>query len=392
MAFRLPLPRSSLIMGALATLFILTGSFTIILAGENESLNAKLNNVTQEYVGYRQESQKRLDDYALNVTLLQKENADLASELSDAQSRYATLNSTYQALGQKYQLLQSGVESTLDKIDTYETELRDSILWFKENSKLGLSFKEEAAKTYLKDNCFQKSTSSCKLLTGCLNLVNAEYLGLEYKYDNTTSQQSDKLQSLFEFGANKGGDCEDYSLFYKAEWNYLLEACGDSPIEVQAWYTDASILPDQAGQHKHWLNYPKTWYLEGVREKSFEGFKHPNIACGLLYDPNQGKAGGHCVIALTRQEILSINDLPLLDGAVLIEPQTGEFIGLVNDPSTNIRLLFPDNENQLGPYLSQIITDTDRYLYSQTYHEWEGYASFSAVLEEQKTRLLDMRQ
>jgi hypothetical protein len=196
-------------------------------------------------------------------------------------------------------------------------------------------------------------------------LVNEQFMNLEYK-DDTTLGKQDKFISLSEFLQNKGGDCEDFSLLYKAEINYLLDNCTKNKITIDAF------VP---GSGKYFLDNSNTWYYSDAKKYTLkQGYTHPNIVCGFLKDPNKSDAfGGHCVVAFSKEKITSINNLENLNLAELVEPQTGQYLGHVIYGGEAFKIeYYVDGEYipEDSSYIKQIITNDDYYLY---HGGWKSY-------------------
>ncbi len=327
------------------------------------SLQEDYEMLNLEYGSYREQAGARIGKLEQNVSDLESEVENLEQENSE--------------LRESYEVLEGEVEETIGKIEQYESDLEDSMEWFSQNSVLGEE--HSRIKRRLENECVE----SCVIKTGCFYLVNSEYLGYEYKQDTETSGQTDKLQSLEDFIENKGGDCEDYSLFYKAEFNSVLEECGDSAV-LEGWVETDNPLDG------YWLNYGKSWYFEGAEAVELKpGCIYPSVVCGRVYDPNQGRVAGHCVIAFTKEKIVEKEEIEELEKSPVIEPQTGEYLGLLHG-SSGISLVNGKNYKNLpSSYIYEIITDTDLFLFSFDSGEWLGYSIFSEELAQKKADLLE---
>lgn len=106
--------------------------------------------------------------------------------------------------------LTAAQNSISSNIEIIKTELNDSVDWFVTNSKV--TDPRITAK-------IEKCLSACTISLDCIATVNQKDLGIEFISDAGDEQ----LLSLDAFYNNGGGDCEDYALFYKAEYNYLRE-------------------------------------------------------------------------------------------------------------------------------------------------------------------------
>ncbi|HII71257.1 TPA: hypothetical protein HA265_00705, partial [Candidatus Woesearchaeota archaeon] len=349
-----------LILLLVVCLGLLSG-YTYILMSRLGAAENEIMQVRNEYSLYQQRTESQMEALEEDVSAAQSDRDKAEAELDELKGSFSELEELYSTLRGDYGSLKAEMEETMDKIDSYEQEVQESMAWFKENSMLGKRGEQDMAKTYLGIDCYMEEGDKCYVKTGCFYLINAEYLGLEYKRDVETSDSEDKLQSLQGFVDNGGGDCEDYSLFYKAEWNYILDKCSGKDIVVQSWYKTAT------SDSRHWLDFDEDWYIEGVTEKILaSGYIYPSVVCGRIYDPQLNKVSGHCVMALTTDRIEDIADLQLLVGSPLIEPQDGQYVGIIDEPG-GVHLV-QDGEVPLifSSYIFSVITDNDYFLFSDT--------------------------
>ncbi|MBN1175273.1 hypothetical protein JXA48_01380 [Candidatus Woesearchaeota archaeon] len=322
-------------------------------------------------------------------------------ELSTLENKFSSLNDSYAVLNSQklnletnladakndYDGLKKESADIIGAINTYQTEIQNALSWYKKNSVLGQSKTEERIKSRLDSYCFEIKQNTCEIKLGCFYLLNSEYFDLSYHYDNETYSKEDKLSSLTEFLDNNGGDCEDYSLFYKAEYNYVLSQCEGKSVVLKGW----TLPNDDSDTRKYWLNNARTWYLDDVALVTIENFTYPNIVCGALYDPVLGNVAGRCMLAFTEKPILSSSDLDDLDGAFLIEPQDGSFRGNINQINSNVFLLTNKTytDDSILSWIDSVISDSDYYLFSRTYASWLTYDSFDKQLQEQKIKIKD---
>lgn len=368
-----------------AVLLVLAISYII-------TLNSNISSLEQDNVLLQEAYDQDKALLESELSNLSQENMVLNEYLGELNISYSELDISYTELSQELQDLQAEVDTVIERIESYEQELQDSMQWFNDNSDLSILDSDYAIKRYLQTNCLMQSHGRCRIKTGCLFLINTEKMDLFYKYDIYTSNEMDKLQSLSEFVENDGGDCEDFSLFYKAEFNYLLELCEDvdpTEIYIESW-TGAKYE-----YHKYALDFSRTWFVAGAEEYDLkEGYIYPNVVCGILPVPSGG-ASGHCVIAFTSDRIMSEDDLVLFDQAPMIEPQTGNYLGLINDESSQVYLLSKEyfeesEEGMYKPYIYEIITDDDLFLFSIDDLEWMSYSGFYEELSEKEQELQNL--
>lgn len=320
---------------------------------------------------YKMESNNKLNQLQTQISQLNRSYNLLREQKGELDKEYTEINDTYQ-------ILKKEANETIKTLQEYELEIKESMSWFKLNSDLNNINKPRKVERELNRDCFKIRSSKCYIKTGCLYLINREKLDLEYKKDIDTTGNEDKLQSLSDFIEKGGGDCEDYALFYKAELNYILEQCREREpdnIIFESYYID------ELSSDRYWMDYNRDWYLEATTESSFDTYIYPCVVCGNIYDLNSDENYAHCVVAFTKNKINNIENVSLeLDGAPLIEPQDGSFIGFVNGDS------YGANQAVDIEDITDVITDIDYYKYIDK-SGWLGYSFFSNKLKEQQNKL-----
>lgn len=323
-------------------------------------------------------------DVARSKELMTTKDAELQSirqqyDVLEAQCEDVSLqlDETKRRLGESL-AAESSTSLTLSRIkteiDVYKAELQESIQWLRTQSntyavKDFTTSRMNVTKVLLR-NC--EDRNGCEIRTACMNVMMSKMLGLEYRPDIETTDTEDHLQSIQDFVDNRGGDCEDYAFAYKAMFNTLLLACDEDDVEVRAWVPSvvetSRVLVSEDPEQK--------WYLSGASEYVVpSGYRYPSVVCGLMYDLNTFSQDGHCVIALTNVRVADVHDLAWLEGAPLIEPQNGMFMGFIGSDS-GIYL----GGHVSGSYINQVMTDDDRYLYGSD--GWNSYSSFIKRIDE----------
>jgi|GEM_PF-3393363 len=251
------------------------------LLNKLENLSIKYENLSYEY--------KRLEDLYSNLSL---EYKNLTEQYNNLKSMYEILkkeNEEYKKLAMYYEILHN---LSLERHK-----------FLSENFNYDFSSKP-FIKT-VKDKCLLEN----KLNLPCaINILKEKY---SYKY---ISDKDDELSSVEEFINKKGGDCEDWSLFVSSLINYF----------VRNYKIDYIILYEQKIGYNFYL-YKEgdiEYYYQDATSKNINliEYKYQNIIC---YIRNQTE--GHCIIALSNEYInpLNLNKVK----AVLLEPQSGEYIG-----------------------------------------------------------------
>jgi hypothetical protein len=336
-----------------------------------ESTNAALNEKQQE-AGFLAE---KLDAASLEIAGLNERINESSKQLAQVSEKYV---STKQDINQ-----------TISDIEAFQKKIEESMAWFKTNSELGAETSSALNWEVKLDvitqglhMCYESDGAICRIKTGCFELVNSKVVKMSYITDIVSTNQKDRLISLNEFINNKGGDCEDYSLFVKAEWNYVLQKCNDSGatqfmLESPKYELDVGAT--------YYADFEDRWFLQDTPTQIIsDGSIYPNVICGQLDDSKSG----HCELAITKQKINSLYSLSELNDAPIIEPQGGYYDGKIGIRASGIVLPTYYEKSMPSEYIYQVITDSDLYLLSET--GWRSYSSFEADLNTAKEQLLEL--
>lgn len=302
----------------------------------------------------------------------QSKNIQLHQEINILEQNYQALKATNTALQQDNERLQREVGSlqslaqqstrelgqTQERIDDFETTVKESMRWFRDNSNFAnVGYNE--TQQMLRDRCLQFDNASCMIDLYCIYAVNEEN---EFTYDDDIdlTGEEDFLQSLDSMYSKNKGDCEDFSLQFTAQYNFLADEClkNVSRHNIRLFTQDISV--------------PGT-YLYPV--------------CGQ-FNPQAlvENYAGHCLVAAVQKPINNSEEIYMnLRNAVLIEPQTGEYVLDLNDTASIF--LFDDGNAPTTLYhLNTIITPDDLKLFYSWGEEvgWIGYADFLQEIEGEK--------
>ncbi len=283
-----------------------------------------------------------------SLELLKNENQELKDSNSKLLRESASLSSAMKST-------KIEVEQALEKLNDFETTVKNSIKWFRENTNIQNYSEYEKIRKEL-DACLQMN-ENCNINLKCIYDVNKKN-GIRYRYDEDTTGKEDFLKDLKLIYEQYGGDCEDFSLLYRAEFNYLMDKC---LINYTLDYI-YSIATD-----------PKTDNSFRIDED------YMSIICGT-FDPKEviGNVAGHCLNALTKNPIKSSDEIySQITYGVMVEPQLGEFYGYMNS-TEHIKIFDDGTVPDTLYYLDFVITDDDLYIYNP-YSEkvkWGGYHDF----------------
>jgi hypothetical protein len=356
--------------------FLLIAVLALVLLRTSNSvsdLQVQVLDLTKSYETTRDAlSTERLAAAERN-DLQQANNTNLSRELSAVSKNYAALDERFTKLRTQYSQL-------ADDIDEYEERVDENLDWFKVNAHFGEQLSAVSKRT---DECFDVSGDICTIRTGCTWLVNQERLGLTYRTDMDTTKKIERIQSLDEFVENRGGDCEDYSLFFKAQMNHLREQCianDASDIQFEGWqYVDNPT-------HSYKVDFENQWTIKSAESVPIpREFQYPNIVCGDVYNEFEELQTGHCVIAFTDKPIESALDLVTLQTAAIIEPQDGSFLGYLGTNYLTIarpgRDRIPQDTDGWQMQFYMVITDNDLFQFSYQTQQWRSYSGFGERAE-----------
>jgi len=289
-------------------------------------------------------------------TLIETKNDlnNTQKELEDANTQLHNLGDLLEETKQKFVDIR-------DEISNMETSIDESIQWFKENAYLPPSLKSFISRA--KAKCIDSGT----LNLACVPYVMELKLDFIYKYE-----YPDKLYSIETMVDNKGGDCEDYSLFLKAYLNTLKITYNSMKLEAWSPGTDQYIIYEE--DNTFWYHSGSKKFIGNLNEL------YPYSICFTTYY-NGSRFEGHCIVALAEKEIDSIEDIGNLNNALAFEPQDGRYKGVVG---TDYGICAEGNEDCIYSIesISIIITDSDLFEFSEG--EWRSYG-----LQKDNAGLLD---
>ena len=220
--------------------------------------------------------------------------------------------------------------------------INQSIQWFTENSQLPDVYKADRYENKVRKGCEDKGI----LNLACVAFLMEEELGITYRSD-----PGDKLYSLVEIIDRKGGDCEDYSLFFKAT---VRDYEG-----FEAW-------DEGGGKYEVYGDDQQIWYYDDAHGILIEG-ENAYPVC-YYYGSGGGVLLGHCVVMFTDKTINSADDISTenLIGSELVEPQSGKYVGRIGEQFS----ICSEGICDEAYAIAFIITDNDLYHFDQ---KWDYY-------------------
>ena len=323
------------------------------LTSENAELNASLMHTEESLanetaransLGSELESTKHtLDETGNSLNTCKSDLADETEQLGICLSRN-------EELAVFLTETKDELENLSGELGQFQMQIESAMSWFTENSNMdNLS----ASLRYQVDKC----TSNTEINAPCIPIVMKEEKGWAYQVE-----EGDTLLSLEEMVRKKGGDCEDWSLYFKAAYNYLKEE--DRPERYLV-----SAVPGTG----NFQIYGDHYYIDAEGREI--GTTKDNIYI-ICYD-------SHCIVAMSDVEIQNSSDLYKLTGAPAIEPQNGQFMFTVGS------LLAPSICSDEGCDYSDIwliITDDDIYDFHYGW-QWISYKDYHDAAGYYKSRV-----
>ena len=330
-----------------------------------------------------------VSDMAQKTSALSAQNSQLSQSLSSTQASLSSTQSELAAANGRISVLDASVAQKDSSIASLQAELATeqgkrgqlaqdyatlqqninaSMAWFRDNAVFpaNLTWSSSIMAKRLGEDCIDRGS----LNLGCVSyiLTNVGF-AIHYRTDTSANgTKNDHLQSLKETINLGWGDCEDYSLLLKSIINMFKQ--NGQTASIVAWQpggsTDFRIYPPESKS----TVTDQFWYYPNARGVSLGAVNgvFPYVVCYTV-----DSASGHCVVALSGQEILSSQDTGKLSGAQIFEPQDGHYIGTVGSAlgiCGNSYCTHAPGEIYL------IIADGDLYQHDGTM--WAGYADYYA--------------
>ena len=343
-----------------------------------------------------QKNRQTIIEMGSAYSALEKEKNSLETETALLNQSKNALESDRQRLEEKNSVLEKDLNSTLSTINTFKELINTSMSWFSTNHNFNNRIEEvkETDNAYIlaqiQNKCKKEGADYCKIKSGCLPFVN-ERNGVTYVTDWKTTGKTDYLKDIISTLDDKGGDCEDWSLLFVAEYNYLADEC------TSAGYPRDKIRINTY-VHEQGTNYGLTYNDKSAVEYFRPDSRPADISSGdnYLYVVCGGKHGsqtGHCVVALSPAKIGKSSEVyEKLDGAPLIEPQTGQLTGYINRGSAWHLLKAGQKPAPSEEMIYLVILEDDVIIFNYKYledelYQWIGYKDFYERLEEFKNTL-----
>ncbi|MDP2907119.1 MAG: hypothetical protein Q8O03_04220 [Nanoarchaeota archaeon] len=289
-----------------------------------------------------------------NNTNLQVENVGLKDEIKSLGTELENQKSKYEELNKEYNTKKLQLEDIKLKLKDFEKGIQEKLSSFAKNSDFRNMPKEYG---YLRNGIALTKENECKIHLPKIVYENDANFKLFYQEDTGETE----LKSLNDIFDDYGGDCDDYSLLFMAEYNALMNSCINSGFDRNEVIVEGMtsnygvyIIQEYGGSYIYYTGAP-TYISNGG-----------NYMYGVCYPETERV--GHCVVGLFSKSIKSEEEISqLLDGVPLVEPQSGVYLGNINE--------YIDKED-----VQILITDTDVYMLEE--NKWMGYGTFLKEVKE----------
>jgi hypothetical protein len=365
--------------GAFALLLALFMLGLLYLSSENASLEKSLAALKSSSSQQLLQSQS---DYALlssSYGISQRELAGARASLDKAEGDLSRLQrelrQTAQALNASRESLASQAQMADELAANFtalESSINSSMSWFRENARMPSNY------SWAGDIFMKRAMEDC-VDQGSLNLACISHLmentafAIHYRQD-TVSGSFDHLQGVKETIDLGWGDCEDYSLIFKAILNSVRGQ--NSSISFLAW------RPAASGEFRI---YPKEtpgstepyWAYQNAQAVQLGTLANAYVICYSV-----DAASGHCTVALSGALVNGSSQVLQLQGSEVFEPQSGRYLGKIGE---SLSICTDSSCRQSFGKIWLVISDSDLYVYGQG--GWQGYADYLSRVQSARASL-----
>ncbi len=365
--------KTNIIIITASVLLVVLLSSTIILFTQTQQNKQTINELVNVY-----------SELKINYNSLEQEKQGLEIKIVQLNDTKTKLETEKKSLTERNRILEKDLDETLSLIDTFKELINTSMGWFSLNHDFNNRIEEveDTDNMYILAQlykCKKEEADYCKIKSGCLPFINTQN-GVTYIADWRITGKIDYLKDIITTLDDKGGDCEDQSLLFVAEYNYLIDECMDmgylrDEIKINTYVYEPGTMYfmtyDEQSRIQHY--YPNSKPVDIAN-----GDNYFYVVCGGRHDSKTG----HCVVALTAEKIERSTELyGKLDGAPLIEPQTGQLVGYINRGDAWHILPNGQMPTPAEEIIYLVILEDDIIIFNYKYlkdelYQWVGYEDF----------------
>jgi hypothetical protein len=371
---------------AILAVFGLLFAALLFIFMQNNSLQTELSSLREE----QQQSLAKIEKLESDYAVLESSRKELSNSLVERTSQLSSANSEIAALQsqlsqKKRELLEtsSNLEEQRQKaaaiaseLSSLEKNVNDSFSWFKGNAELPSDYgwKADIFKKRVLEDCVDGN----ELNIGCISyLMENTAFSIHYRTD-IISGKTDHLQSLKETMDLGWGDCEDYSLLFKATLNSVKSSLPglETVTFAPGGSSDFRIYPKESNPSSQVESY---WYVPNSR-KARLGNMSQSYFYVICY--RSGPSTGHCTVAISPNSIQSSSQVSSLSGAEVFEPQNGLYLGKVG---SQFPICGEEGCTNAVNAISLVISGTDLYKFEGG--KWVGYEDYLQKIRDAKAEL-----
>lgn len=391
-------------------LLLIFGIFLIVLFVNNNDLNSKVQNLRNEisnleYLNSKMTNELNETKYELEIIIKEKNDLELElnktnneivkknlqiiemqNKIKDLEEKINFLsveldkkNKELEIKNLQYSNATNTIKILKEEVLNIEEKINNYISWFRSNAVLPKNERTNIFIRSAKEKCVKENY----LILPCLSFLIKYTLDFNYKAD-----ENDKLYSIDEMLKRYYGDCEDYSLLFKAiikefqKDNYKLKVLGNG--------NDLNIILQEKDGTTYF--YRNTSFLE----LDNLGIYNIYMVCYWEYIENDTKIG-HCANLFTKNIISSSKDINnnFLKGSYIIEPQNGFCISEIANYNKKCQSDSPikfceNNEIDCQDKFNKIVilaTDNDFFIFLDD--KWITYSEYLNKIKEIENKYLN---
>ncbi|MEM3362195.1 MAG: hypothetical protein QXG16_02660 [Candidatus Anstonellaceae archaeon] len=352
--------------------FFITIFFILLLVLfylEVNKKNKELEEIKREFFNYKESVTKKIEQLNLEIKRVVEENRLIKKELEDARGELKQKIDENNQLKEELEKKQKSIEkverekiqkeSELKKLKEEYVEILEeinkSMEWFKQNSFIekNYSWNSDILLERIEKDCVYKN----KLNLGCIAyLMENTAISIKYKNDSQIGK-IDFLQGIKQTIDRGGGDCEDYSLFFKALLNTLKLKLKSTNVTIELFKPNPGtyyiIYPLKRDPQESYWYYP-------------DSIAHPSLKITESYFYSicylNSETEGHCVVGISKNNINNSEELGLLEKSELFEPQNGRYVGNIEMlDSGELIYCWQEEKDRICKKIIIIISDKDIY-------------------------------
>ncbi|GEM_PF-2637575 len=315
-------------------------------------LNTKLDDQKSEFDNSINTLTTNLNSLQNSYNALQASHTQLETNVLNLSNQIEALKGIFQSFEQEYLELSEAYDQKSQQYVQLEGELEDldskiqeKMVWFTTNSELTQPAENKMSSTLsdVDSYCIQSGDINLPCTTIFLNEDNYLYI----------SEGGEYIKSVEEFAKEKGGDCEDWSIFIRA---FLNTHKNGKNLFLAKYSIGTDFFLYEQGNLK--------WYYPNMAslELNTEG-KEYRVICYSL------GSQGHCVLALTSSDFIS-------EGDIIFEPQNGYYMGTIVEKNLEEGEFFVDLGSNEYPVWIVILSD-DIYVWEEDKQDWIYYEQLS---------------